>query len=103
MVGIDPSLRRVHLSAANALRLALPNARFLVGDGARPPFEDSAFDLVMAASSIEEADDSAAVLSEMARVLRPGSVVLRASYRDWKLGVPGFESLLLWEGAEVLL
>jgi hypothetical protein len=56
----------------------------------------------MAASSIEEAEDSVGVLAEMARVLRPGGV-LRASYQDWKLGVPGFETLLLWEGGGTLL
>lgn len=102
IAGIDPSPRRVRLSIANARRLGVPNARFVIGDGARMPFSSATFDLVMAASSIEEANDSVAVLGEIARVLRAGGV-LRASYQDWKLGVPGFESLLLWEGAGALL
>lgn len=102
VVGIDPAPRRTSLSAANGRQLGLSNASFVTGDGARLPFGDSTFDLVMAASSIEEADDGVAVLGEIARVLRPGGV-LRASYQDWKLGVPGFETLLLWEGAGTLL
>lgn len=101
-IGVDPAPMRVAVSTANAQRLGLSNARFVVGDGGRLPFEDASFDLVTAASSIEEAADAAAVLDEVARVLRPGGV-LRASYQDWKLGVPGFETVLLWEGAGTLM
>ncbi len=102
VAGVDPSPRRVRVSTANARRLGLRNARFVVADGARLPFGDATFDLVTAASSIEEAADAVAVLHETARILRPGGV-LRASYQDWRLGVPEFESVLLWEGAGTLL
>ncbi len=102
VIGVDPSPRRVHVSTANAQRLHLPNARFVLADGGRLPFGNATFDLVTAASSIEEAADAVAVLYEAARVLRPGGV-LRASYQDWRLDIPEFETLLLWEGAETLL
>lgn len=102
LMGVDPSPRRVNVSTANALRLGLANASFLVADAARLPFDDGTMDLVTAASSIEEADDALGVLREAARVLRSGGV-LRASYQDWRLGVVGFESVLLWEGGDALL
>ncbi len=98
VVGVDPSPVRVRVCTTNAERLGLANARFVVGDGARLPFGDATFDLVTAASSIEEASEPEAVLAECVRVLRPGGV-LRASAQDWRLGVPGFETMMLWEGA----
>lgn len=102
IVGVDPSPRRVRVCIENARRLGLANARFVVGDGAVLPFATASFDLVTAASSIEEASAPEGVLSEIARVLRPGGV-LRASSQDWRLGVLGWESMLLWEGARTLV
>ena len=101
VVGVDPSVLRVRVCVENAARLALSNARFVVGDGQCLPFEDGAFDLLTAASSLEEASTPDAVLAECARVLRPGGV-LRASSQDWRLGVPGFETVMLWEGGGTL-
>lgn len=97
VVGVDPSPRRAAVCAANAARLAIPNARFVVGDAGRLPFADAAFDAVIAASSLEEARDPEAVVSELARVLRPGGV-LRASYQDWRLPASELETVDLWAG-----
>jgi SAM-dependent methyltransferase len=102
IVGVDPSPLRTSVCTANARRLGLTNARFVTGDAAQLPFDDSSFDLVTAASSIEEASAPDAVLSECARILRPGGV-LRASSQDWRLGVPGFETAMLWEAGGILL
>jgi SAM-dependent methyltransferase len=97
VVGVDPSPRRAQVSAANAARLGVPNARFVVGDADRLPFADRVFDCIVAASSLEEASDPQAVVEELARVLRPGGV-LRASYQDWLLPAPEVESVDLWAG-----
>lgn len=102
VIGVDASPVRIRVSTSNATRLGLGNTRFVTADAARLPFTAASFDLVTAASSIEEAADSAGVLTEIARVLRRGGV-LRASYQDWRLGVPGFESVLLWAGTDALL
>ncbi|MBM4416472.1 MAG: methyltransferase domain-containing protein [Chloroflexi bacterium] len=59
----------------------MANARFVAGDAGRLPFADRSFDLVTAASSLEEAAAPAAAFAEALRVLRPGGV-LRASYQD---------------------
>ncbi|MEZ4502451.1 MAG: class I SAM-dependent methyltransferase [Dehalococcoidia bacterium] len=106
VVGVDPSPRRAEVCAANAARLELPNTRFLTADAAALPFEDGSFDAVLAANSLEEASDPAAVFAKLARALRPGGA-LRVSYQNWRLGTPEVETVLLWDGtlrgARVLL
>jgi SAM-dependent methyltransferase len=102
VVGVDPSPLRTSVCTANARRLDIRNARFVTGDAERLPLGDASFDLVTAASSIEEARSPDRVLVECARVLRPGGV-LRASSQDWRLGVPGFETVMLWEAGGTLL
>ncbi len=97
VVGVDPSPRRARVCAENAARLEVANARFLVGDADRLPFASATFDAVVAASSLEEASDPAAVVAELARVLRPGGV-LRASYQDWRLPASELETVDLWSG-----
>ena len=99
IVGVDPAAERCRVSAENARRLGLPNARFLRGDAARLPFPDAHFDLVTAASALEEAADPPAVFAELRRVLRPGGA-LRASYQDWTIDAAGWESVLAWDGVE---
>lgn len=47
----------------------------VVGDGARLPFGDAAFDRVVAAEVLEHVADDRAVMAELARVLRPGGVL----------------------------
>ncbi len=97
LLGVDPSPRRARVSAANAVRLGVSNAGFVVGDADRLPFARGAFDAVLAAQSLEEARDPDAVVAELARVLRPGGV-LRASYQDWRLPAPELETVDLWAG-----
>ena len=97
VVGVDPSARRTRACAANAGRLGIANASFVTGDAASLPFGDGLFDLVTAASAIEEASGPEAVFAELHRVLR-GSGVLRASYQDWRIAAPEIETVLLWDG-----
>lgn len=97
VTGIDPAGQRTRVCRANAARLGLANAAFITGDAARLPFAGGSFDLITAASALEEADAPEAVFAEARRVLRDGGV-LRASYQDWRLPAPAIETVLLWDG-----
>jgi ubiquinone/menaquinone biosynthesis C-methylase UbiE len=82
VVGVDGSRRRVAVCARNARRLGTANVEFVyVPPGEPLPFEDSSFDGVMAASSVEQAPDPRATLREFHRVLKPGGR-LRLVYED---------------------
>ncbi len=73
VVGVEGSQRRVGVCRANAARLDVTNVSFhYVEPGAPLPFEDSSFDAVVAASSVEQTPDPRATLAEFHRVLRPG-------------------------------
>ncbi|MSQ42573.1 MAG: class I SAM-dependent methyltransferase [Dehalococcoidia bacterium] len=102
VIGVDPAPLRVAVCRANAARLGLANAMFVVGDGAALPFAAAAFDLATAASSLEEASEPERVFAEIARVLRPGGV-LRASYQVWRLPAPRLETVTLVGGVDSLL
>jgi SAM-dependent methyltransferase len=52
-----------------------PGIRYLVGDGSVLPFRSTSFDAVTAFMSLMDVGDPDAVLSEVARVLRPGGFV----------------------------
>ena len=73
VIGVDGSQRRVDVCTENAQRLGIGNARFIHVEPGQPlPFEDSSFDGVMAASSIEQTPDPYVTLQELYRVLKPG-------------------------------
>ena len=55
------------------------------GDAAALPFEDGSFDTVVSFHVLEHTEDPGKVLSEMARVLRPGGIVLLAVPFMWGL------------------
>jgi SAM-dependent methyltransferase len=64
------------IDAAPSLLLAAhevdPGGRYVLGDGARHPFADSTFDVVVAYNSLMDMDDMPRTVREAARVLRPG-------------------------------
>jgi len=66
-VGLDVSPSLVALA-----REAAPDADFVVGDATALPFEDGAFDLVLAVNVLMNVDDLDAAVAEAARVLAPG-------------------------------
>jgi SAM-dependent methyltransferase len=73
VIGVDGSAKRVDVCTRNADRLGIENARFVhVPPGSPLPFDDSTFDAVAAASSIEQTPDPRVTLREIRRVLRPG-------------------------------
>ena len=55
------------------------------GDAAALPFEDGSFDTVVSFHVLEHTEDPGKVVSEMARVLRPGGIVLLAVPFMWGL------------------
>jgi len=55
-----------------AAKRADPDGRYAVADAAALPFDDDAFDLVVAFMSLQDIDDFAGAIGEVARVLRPG-------------------------------
>src|SRR5882757_3118050 len=61
---------------ANLARAGIDNADIRLGDMYALPFEADSFDVVTIHHVLHYADDPAAALSEAARVVRPGGVVL---------------------------
>jgi SAM-dependent methyltransferase len=76
----DRGARPAGLDASEALialaRRRVPGADLRVGDMARLPWADDAFDLVTGFNSFVLADDMAAALREAGRVARPGAPVV---------------------------
>lgn len=52
------------------------NAGVLIGDGLRLPINDQSFDVVTSFETIEHLNERAAFLGELARVLKPGGLLL---------------------------
>lgn len=71
--GVDFSREQLRLAAAN-----VPDAALVQGDMTTLPFDDAAFDAVVAYWSLIHVpmDDHQAVIDEFARVLRPGGRIL---------------------------
>ena len=66
VVGLDASPTLVRLA-----REAHPEGEYLLGDAAALPFEDGAFDLVVAFNSLMDVQDMPRAVAEAARVLEP--------------------------------
>ncbi len=62
-------------------------------DVRRLPFADNSFDVVMTAHLLEHLQEPAAALAEMARVTRPGGVIILCMTRR---SLPGFYVHVLW-------
>lgn len=73
-VGIDPTPRLIE----EARRLD-PEGEYRIGVGEALPFEDGAFALAVAYLSLLDIPDYRAAIREMARVLRPGGLLLSAN------------------------
>jgi SAM-dependent methyltransferase len=72
VVGVDPSLE--YLEAARSVAPA--NARFVEGDATRLPFEYGMFDIVGCLRLLHHVRRPELVVSELARVTRPGGRLL---------------------------
>jgi SAM-dependent methyltransferase len=78
VVGVDSSAEMIHLAERARELLAPPEERikieFACVDAADLPFPDSYFDLITCSDAFEHFANPQGVLSESARVLRPGGV-----------------------------
>jgi SAM-dependent methyltransferase len=73
IVGLETSARKVRIAAQGAERL-FPggNVTFRIGQGEALPFDDGAFDVILADGAFEHVQDLPRVIGECYRVLRPG-------------------------------
>lgn len=85
VTGIDPTPALI--AAAHALD---PEGTYLEAAAERLPFGDSAFDLVVSYLSLIDIEDMPAAISEMARVLNPGGVVLIANLNSFNTACNGW-------------
>jgi len=79
LVSLDISSALVQAALSNARKRGVSGASYTVGDVRVLPFADNAFDLVVSDSTLDhfdEVDDIARSLRELARVLRPGGVLI---------------------------
>jgi SAM-dependent methyltransferase len=71
-VGVDVTPAMIERARALAAGAGLSNAEFVVGDAVALSFEAASFDVVVTRLALHHMPDPGAVLSEVARVLRPG-------------------------------
>src|ERR1700676_723137 len=84
LLGVDRSPNMIRQAIAAATReasrpqptTAWPFVQFLVADGARLPFADASFDLVLSNSVLHHLAHPAAFLAEIARIVKPTGAVL---------------------------
>ena len=113
VVGIDPSAERIELARAKALAKKLDDVTFQQAIATDLPFSDNEFDAVIGDASMLAADEIEDVLTEMARVAKPGArvvlkTVTRGSFDEffsifWEalLGAELIEEV--WEALEQLI
>ena len=77
-VGLDITARMVEIARAKRPSAAKPG--FLVGDMMALPFGDATFDVVTTGYGIRNVPVIAEAVAEMARVLRPGGVLLSLDF-----------------------
>lgn len=75
VTGIDPAAEAVEAARRHAAATGL-SIRYDTGVGEALPYGDAAFDAVVCVDVLEHVADLAQVLSEVARVLRPGGLFL---------------------------
>jgi SAM-dependent methyltransferase len=71
-IGLDMTDEMLELANRNAAEAGVPNVEFIKGNIEAIPLTDSSVDVVISNCVINLAADKAAVLREIARVLRPG-------------------------------
>jgi ubiquinone/menaquinone biosynthesis methyltransferase len=83
VVGLDLTPRMIELARARAARDVRPGQRaprFLVGDMSALPFEAAQFDIVTTGYGLRNVPDLPLAVREIARVLKPGGLVLALDF-----------------------
>jgi ubiquinone/menaquinone biosynthesis C-methylase UbiE len=75
VVGIDNAPAMLEVAQENLRALGASNVDLVVGEASRLPLEDGAVDAAFANMVLHHAEDPAAMLREMACVVKPGGVV----------------------------
>lgn len=84
MAGLDLSAEAIALAVQQRQRLGVGNLELVRADATRLPAPSGSADLVLALECLAEIPDDAAVATELARVLRPGGLlVIHVPHADW--------------------
>jgi ArsR family transcriptional regulator len=75
VLAVDNSPAMLDVARKNLRALGASNVDLVVGEASRLPLEDGAVDAAFANMVLHHAEDPAAMLREMARVVKPGGVV----------------------------
>jgi 2-polyprenyl-6-hydroxyphenyl methylase/3-demethylubiquinone-9 3-methyltransferase len=75
VVAMDPSLPSLRAGREHSLAVGSP-VKYVGAYGERLPFADGEFDAVVCMEVLEHVEDAGAVVTEAARVLRPGGVFI---------------------------
>lgn len=83
--GIDLSHQMLTVARANLAKAELSNCRVRKGDVLNTPFEDRSADLVIVHQVLHYLDDPSPVISEAARVLKPGGQLIVVDFAPHQL------------------
>jgi ubiquinone/menaquinone biosynthesis C-methylase UbiE len=76
VIGIDDASAMLRVARENLDYLGISNAELLIGDLAGLPLADKSVDAAFANMVLHHAVDPAAMLEEMARIVRPGGTIV---------------------------
>jgi len=92
VTGIDASAASIDVATRHD---PTRRVRYLVGEAERLPFADGSFDVVCAMDFLEHVESPAAVVAEVARVLKPGGVfffhTFNRNWLSWLVVIKGVE------------
>jgi SAM-dependent methyltransferase len=83
VVGADLTRASLELGAAAAARFGLENVRFVETDLRRPGLREGAFDVVYCSGVLHHTPDPGASFAALARLARPGGIVVLGLYNAW--------------------